>query len=73
LAAAADGGQSYSRCSSSATGAISLLCIAEFPTARGIQRAHIGHAFGIKPPKLDAIIASSHQWAGWTILVLVLG
>jgi cytochrome b561 len=49
---------------------IALLCVVEFPTARGIQRAHLGHAFGIKPPLLDAVFATAHQWTGWTILAL---
>jgi cytochrome b561 len=49
---------------------IGLLCVVEFPTARGIQRAHLGHAFGIKPPLLDAVFATAHQWAGWAILAL---
>jgi cytochrome b561 len=49
---------------------LALLCVAEFPTAGGIQRGHLGHAFGIKPSTIDSLLATAHEWAGWLILVL---
>jgi cytochrome b561 len=49
---------------------LAILCVFEFPTALGIQRAHIGHAFGIKPPTRDFLMAIGHEWAGWLILGL---
>ena len=49
---------------------LALLCVAEFPTAGGIRRGHLGHAFGIKPSTIDSLLATAHEWAGWLILVL---
>ena len=49
-----------------------LLCVLEFPTAAGIQRAHLGHAFGIKASGWDSFMAVGHEWGGWLILILAL-
>lgn len=49
---------------------LALLCFLEFPTAVGLQRAHLGHAFGIKASSWDRFLAVSHEWAGWLILIL---
>lgn len=49
-----------------------MLCVLEFPAATGIKRAHLGHAFGIKPSSLDVLLADFHEWAGWTIFVLAM-
>lgn len=60
----------YSAVQKASHWAIAALCLLEFPTAWSIQKAHLGHAFGIKPPPLDQILALSHEWLGWLILLL---
>lgn len=62
--------QEYSLLQKSCHWAIALLCVAEFPTAAGIQRGHLGHVFGIKAPALDLLLAVAHEWSGWLILTL---
>ena len=63
--------QDYSTLQKACHWAIALLCVAEFPTAGGIQRSHIGHVFGIKAPAIDVFRAAAHEWSGWLILALV--
>ena len=60
----------YSAVQKASHWALALLCLLEFPTAWSIQRAHLGHAFGLKPPPTDRILALSHEWLGWLILLL---
>jgi cytochrome b561 len=50
---------------------LALLCLVEFPTAEAIQRGHLGHTFGIRPSTIDSLLATTHEWTGWLILVLV--
>jgi cytochrome b561 len=64
--------QDYSILQKTCHWTIALLCVAEFPTAEGIRRSHMGHVFGIKAPAIDLFRAAAHEWGGWTILVLVL-
>lgn len=63
--------QDYSACQKACHWVIALLCVAEFPTAGGIQRSHIGHVFGIKAPAIDLFRAAAHEWSGWLVLALV--
>ncbi len=60
----------YSAIQKAAHWALAILCVFAFPTAIGIQRAHIGHAFGIEPPLKDYLMAIAHEWTGWLILGL---
>lgn len=63
---------SYSGVQRASHWGIAVLCVAEFPTASAIQRAHLGHAFGIKPPELDLLLGAAHEWIGWAVLLLTL-
>jgi cytochrome b561 len=62
--------QDYSWLQKASHWGIAILCVLEFPTAWSIQKAHLGHAFGIRPPTSDQILAITHEWAGWLILLL---
>lgn len=60
----------YTRLQMASHWGLALLCVLEFPTAAGIERAHLGHPFGIKPSSFDVFLAGFHEWAGWIIIVL---
>ena len=49
---------------------IALLCLAQVPTARAIQRTHMGHGF-LRPSEADLFLHSVHAWVGWIIFGLV--
>lgn len=65
-------GELYSSLQKASHWGLALLCVLEFPTAAGIQRAHLGHAFGIKASAWDSFMAVGHEWGGWLILILTL-
>jgi cytochrome b561 len=62
--------QAYSEIQKAIHWGLALLCILEFPTAWSIQKAHLGHAFGIRPPAFDEVLAVAHEWFGWLVLLL---
>jgi len=64
--------RTYSSLQKASHWGLALLCVLEFPTAAGIQRAHLGHAFGIKASGWDSFMAVGHEWGGWLILILAL-
>jgi cytochrome b561 len=51
---------------------ISVLCVLAFPTAGAIRKLHMGHVFGIRGSTLDQIMARTHEWGGWLVLVLTM-
>lgn len=57
----------YTRLGKSAHWVILLLCILQFPTAKAIQRTHMGHPFGIKPSDLDLFLHQVHLYSGWIV------
>lgn len=63
--------QYYSKLQKISHWIIVILCIPEFPTAEGIRKSHVGHAFGVKAPPFDQLRAAVHEWGGWLILGFV--
>lgn len=61
---------SYSNVQKAIHWGVAVLCVAEFPTAAGIQKRHLGHVFGIKAPTVDLVRAATHEWAGYLVFGL---
>lgn len=50
---------------------VSILCVAQVPTAWAIQRTHMAHGF-LRPNPVDLLLHQVHAWNGWLIMLLAL-